>query len=340
MIPLLTIAGARWVVALAGAVERRSGWTPRLRGGGSPPGGCAVHQPGRTARDRRRRRAAAAARPEARHVPARRLRPPATVDRRAGWRSCRGATEPFRLVGHALRAGTRREDRPRRRPALVAAGHRHAEGRPRRGRSSPRSTCPGTGSTATVLHIGRIRIGAGATSARAARCSPARGSASAPRSHPVRAWSGSVPTGQRWAGVPATRRARPRARWPSPPPAALALLDARCTASRRSRSALLPSLAALPAAPALRAAAAGHAARPRCGTCRSPRRSGSARTRCSCWSLVRLLGIGLREGYHPVHSRVGVAGVDDRAADEQRTHRPVPAVRLACSRPCGCGCSA
>ncbi|PXY19285.1 Pls/PosA family non-ribosomal peptide synthetase [Prauserella muralis] len=159
-----------------------------------------------------------------------------------------------------------------------------------------------------VVHIGKIRIGAGARIGARSTLFPG---ARVGKGAEIAAGStvrGAVPAGQRWAGSPARREPRASLRWPS---------------SRAGRSrgwavayacasfvlGLLPALAALPALAVLGTAVAG-AAGPGAAL-------GGALVAVPPATLaylggyallvlagVRLLGIGLREGYHPVHSRL------------------------------------
>ncbi len=193
----------------------------RRAGGGCCSAGC-CRQPARADRDRGRRRAAAAARACAR----------ARYPRGGGvhlrlWTAERlaelsGATNLAGSWLDALRPRAGREDRPGRRPALAAAGDRHAQARPRAPPSSPRSTCPATGSTATAAH----RHGSGSApepwSAPAAPCCPAPGSASGPRSRPARASPGRCRPGSAGPACPAAGSGKAAHRWPDrrPPRAA------------------------------------------------------------------------------------------------------------------------
>ena len=162
-----------------------------------------------------------------------------------------------------------------------------------------------------VVHIGEVRIGAGATRrlpqhAAARRRDRAR----APRSPPGRRSSGACPPGERWAGSPAVRvgAAAPRR-------------SAEPAAPRGSRGCRVYGLIAPPRAAAALASPPGVAVvagrRRRLG---DPRRGRARRARwlplgavTACrrpsrrwsWSRVRLLGVGLARGAHPVRSRIG-----------------------------------
>ena len=239
-----------------------------------------------------------------------------------------GAVEPVgRAVDQLLRAGARRVDRRptstctrcRRSPACSASATAR--------RSSPRSTSPATGSTATSLHIGRVQ-----------RRAPARPSASRstllPGARigqdaeiaPGSAVFGRVPSGQRWARLAgAAASASPGTVGP--------------VGDRRAHRRWVPvfglTAAVLGALPLLAAAAglavvgiavhdAADAGRRGAGG-RARRAAGRGRWRCCCSRLltlgiVRLLGIGLRAGFHPVRSRIGwQVWATERLLDAART---------------------
>ncbi len=161
-----------------------------------------------------------------------------------------------------------------------------------------------------VVHIGKIRIGAGATvGARSTLLPGARigkGSEIAAGST-VR---GAVPAGQRWAGSPAGRTGKSDVRWPSTRPAR-SRFWALAYAGTSMLLGLLPAAAALPA---LVIVAAGVA-----GTTSPAEATGGALLMVPLATLaylaayaalvvagVRLLGIGMAEGFHPVHSPTGL----------------------------------
>ena len=85
---------------------------------------------GRPDGDRRRRRPHPAARPQTRHLPARRQRPRPAVGGREPGRRGRCGEPGRRALDRVLRPRARREGRPRRRPAHAAAGDRHAHDGP------------------------------------------------------------------------------------------------------------------------------------------------------------------------------------------------------------------
>ena len=188
LVPLFTLLGLRWTVRagrarepaarlllaadrllVAGRGRRRACCSARPDGSRSPRAVrgccCAACEPGRYA--------------------ARWQRPSAAVDRRAAGRVQRGDLAD-RLVAGAVRAGAGRQDRPGRRPALAAAGHRHAASWAGALPWSPRWTCPAGGWTATGWRSARSGSARTPSSAPAACSSRAPGSASGPRWRRVR----------------------------------------------------------------------------------------------------------------------------------------------------------
>ena len=213
MLPLLGVVGLRWVVALAAlnnvlALFGSYPWAPTVSWWWVLLGALLVISPARPARDRGRRRPPAAARCAPGQPPARRRRPHATVGRRTA-RGVERRDQPRRRVDHLVRPRAGREDRPRRRPALAAAGHRDAPDRAgRRDRAGGRPVRP-LGRRRRRAHRADPDRRRARRSAPAARCCPARGSASGPRSRRGRACS--VRCRRRSAG-PASRRTGPAGR--------------------------------------------------------------------------------------------------------------------------------
>ena len=142
--------------AVADSPARR----PSPGGGWAPPGWSSSAR--RADAALRRRRPAAAAQVVPGHLPA--LRAGCTCG--CGWPS-RSRTWPAPSaspapLGPLLRAGARGEDRPRRPPALAAAGHRPADPR-HRIRFEPEVDLSGCWIDGDRVHIGAIRIGPGAS---------------------------------------------------------------------------------------------------------------------------------------------------------------------------------
>jgi non-ribosomal peptide synthetase-like protein len=155
-----------------------------------------------------------------------------------------------------------------------------------------------------VVHIGKIRIGAGATVGARSTLFPGARIGKRAEVAPGSGVVGAVPTGQRWSGVPAVKQGRAAHRWPKARPARprtwLAVYDATSVVLG-----LLPVVSALPAlwlmtvflgaTPALSAAFAA-----------VPAVTVTWLVTHALVTLVsvRLLGIGLREGHHAVRGRV------------------------------------
>ncbi|MGI5129282.1 Pls/PosA family non-ribosomal peptide synthetase [Pseudonocardia sp. CA-107938] len=153
-----------------------------------------------------------------------------------------------------------------------------------------------------VVHIGKIRIGAGARVGSRSTLQP--GTRIGKNAEVVAGSTvhGAVPAGQRWAGSPASRAGRSALTWPAERP-------------RRSRfwvgaygvtSALLGLLPAIAAVPGAFVLGAGV---PNLGAVLALVPVATLAYLLAYALLVlgavRLLGVGMVEGYHPVHSRIG-----------------------------------
>ncbi|MCP3800621.1 amino acid adenylation domain-containing protein [Allokutzneria sp. A3M-2-11 16] len=148
-----------------------------------------------------------------------------------------------------------------------------------------------------VLHVGRIRVGAGATIGARSTLMPGARIGKRAQIAPGSCVLGSVPAGQRWAGVPAARSGKAAQRWP----------DERPEHKRRWALTynvtsffldLLPVVAAIPSILVLVAFNGSLLSVPLVTV-----------LFMLAYALlvlvsVRLLSIGLREGYHPVHGRI------------------------------------
>ncbi len=243
-------------------------------------------------------------------------------------RRASGATGDLRRrVDHLLRPCARREDRPGRRPALRAAGHRPAQDRRRRGRRArgrPRRLLGRRRRRAHRQDPDRRRRRRRRAQHAAAR---ARGSARAPRSRRGRRCAAPSPQASAGPARPRARSGESRratGRRPRPPRSrrwALAygvtsmLLGAAprgrgaaCAGDRRGRA----SQATASAADATRAALLMVA---RCDA-RVPAR----RTRRSSWQSCACSASACAEGFHPVHSRAGwQVWTTERLMDMART---------------------
>jgi non-ribosomal peptide synthetase-like protein len=160
-----------------------------------------------------------------------------------------------------------------------------------------------------LLHLGEIRIGAEATIGSRSACGP--GAVIGRRSEiAAGSWiAGTVPDGELWAGSPAVRIGRARRGWPAARPARRPWWVAAYGAT----SALFSALPLLAALPALLWAACG-VGNAHSVTVAGLRLLATVPLATLAWLIgyalltviiVRLLGLGLRVGYHPVRSRVG-----------------------------------
>jgi non-ribosomal peptide synthetase-like protein len=168
----------------------------------------------------------------------------------------------------------------------------------------PEVDLSGTWVDGDLVHIGKIRVGADATVGARSTLFPGSRIGKRAEIAPGSGVVGAVPTGQRWSGVPAVKQGRAAHRWPKARPARprawLAVYDVTSVLLG-----LLPVASALPAlwlmtvflgaTPALGAALAA-----------VPAVTVTWLVAHALLTLVsvRLLGIGLREGHHPVRGRV------------------------------------
>ncbi|TWP53569.1 amino acid adenylation domain-containing protein [Lentzea tibetensis] len=180
-----------------------------------------------------------------------------------------------------------------------------------------------------VLRVGRIRIGAGATVGARSTLFPGARIGKRAEVAPGSGVARSVPTGQRWGGVPATKSGKAARDWPRRRPARSHFWSFMYGVSSAALSAL-PVLAALPAVLYVLGGPL---------TFSGGVLSGSQMTLRSalldvpvasviwfgCYALlvlvsVRLLGIGMREGYYPVHGRIAwQAWTTERLMNTART---------------------
>jgi non-ribosomal peptide synthetase-like protein len=159
-----------------------------------------------------------------------------------------------------------------------------------------------------TVHIGRIRIGAGATIGSRSTLLPGARIGRRAQVAPGSCVVGAVPAGQRVAGVPAQRTGRATTPWPERRP----VRRAGWTLAYGLTSlvlGLLPVLAVLPGLVVLGRFVAGA---PTLGAATRAALEGvpfATAVILLTYALlvlgaVRLLGIGLRPGYHPVHGRI------------------------------------
>ena len=160
-----------------------------------------------------------------------------------------------------------------------------------------------------VVHIGKIRIGAGATvGARSTLVPGARigKGAEIAAGSTVR---GAVRAGQHWAGSPARRARRSGPSWPSSRPPRSRFWQFAYGATSLLLG-MLPAVAALPALAILAVGVTGAASPARAMTGALLLVAPATVAYLVAYAAlvaggVRLLGVGMAEGFHPVHSRAG-----------------------------------
>jgi len=160
-----------------------------------------------------------------------------------------------------------------------------------------------------VVHIGKIRIGAGATVGSRSTLLPGTRIGKGAEIAAGSTVRGAVPAGQRWAGSPAGRTGKSGVRWPSarPPRSRTWTLAYGVTSMLLG---LLPAVAALPGLVIIAARVAGTTS-PSAALARALLLVAPATVAyllayaALVVAGVRLLGIGMAEGFHPVHSRAG-----------------------------------
>jgi non-ribosomal peptide synthetase-like protein len=154
------------------------------------------------------------------------------------------------------------------------------------------------------LHLGKIRIGAGATIGARSTLFPGVRIGKRAEIAPGSGVLGSVPTRQRWSGVPATKQGKAHRRWPAERPPR----PRRWKLAYDVSSVVLGLLPALCAVPALLLGLVLAGAAPSLGSLLlavPPATIAWLATQALVTLVVvRLLGIGMREGYHPVRGRV------------------------------------
>ncbi|MEU3463909.1 Pls/PosA family non-ribosomal peptide synthetase [Streptomyces sp. NPDC006733] len=159
-----------------------------------------------------------------------------------------------------------------------------------------------------LLHIGKIRIGAGATVGARSTLFPGARVGKRAEIAPGSGVTGAVPAGQRWSGVPAARSGKAAHRWPAarPPRTTGWSLVYGLTSTALG---LLPALAALPGLLTLLAFVRGESAPGDVLAAALIAVPLATAVSLAAYALlvlvlVRALGTGLREGYHAVHSTV------------------------------------
>ena len=280
-------------------------------------------------------RSAAARRASARRLPARRRRAPAAVARRAGrrtrstpsgWPARPGSAYYARALGAKIGRDVDLHALPPITGMLEIGDGAAIEPEVDLSRLLDRRR-PGADRRASASGPTR-------RSAPAARSRPARASVSDAEIAPGSAVFGRVRAGQAWAGSPAVRvGGAASSDWPAERPPRAEALAVGVRRVLGACSACCRSSLSRPAASCWRWASA---ARTRSSAPLSALRSlwlvpatlvgRPRRSRPPSCCSSGCCRIGLHEGTHPVRSRVGLAGVDHRAAARLGAHDPVPAL--------------
>ncbi|MEV1022934.1 Pls/PosA family non-ribosomal peptide synthetase [Streptomyces sp. NPDC050264] len=159
------------------------------------------------------------------------------------------------------------------------------------------------------LEIGAVRVGAGAVVGTRSVLFPGARVGKRAEVAPGSAVRGQIPTGQRWAGAPALKLGKARRDWPKERPPRAVHWRAMYGATGTALS-LLPVAAAVPALFVARAfvpadAALGGAVRGALLALVPATLAFGLAHAALILVGVRLLGLGLHTGTHPTHSRVG-----------------------------------
>ncbi|MEZ0093076.1 Pls/PosA family non-ribosomal peptide synthetase [Streptacidiphilus sp. EB129] len=151
-----------------------------------------------------------------------------------------------------------------------------------------------------ILRIGPVRVGAGAAVGTRSILFPGARVGKRAEITAGSAVTGQVPTGQRWSGAPAAKTGRAEHAWPKNRPARKARWAALYGASGLGLT-LLPAAAAVPALLVLRQLWSQPLLAVPLATL-----AGAAAYALLVLVAVRLLSVGLRTGHHPLHSRTAV----------------------------------
>ena len=174
------------------------------------------------------------------------------------------------------------------------------------------------------LHVGRVRVGAGATVGARSTLAPGVKIGKGAQIEPGSWVTGFVPDGERWAGSPAERVGRVRSHAPveRPPRPARWVPVYAVTSALFS---LLPVIAALPGIVYVgRSVRDAHSLSAACGRALLAVPGATVSWlvvyAVLTWAIVRLLGRGLVAGYFPVRSRIGwQAWATERVMDLARS---------------------
>ncbi|MET7619856.1 Pls/PosA family non-ribosomal peptide synthetase [Streptomyces sp. NPDC005408] len=175
------------------------------------------------------------------------------------------------------------------------------------------------------LHIGSVRIGAGATVGARSTLFPGARVGKRAEIAPGSGVTGTVPAGERWSGVPASRKGKANRRLPDGrPPRRRRWIGVYSLTSLLLG--LLPAIAALPGLLVIGLFVRGSTGLGEALTAALTAVPLATVVAVVTYALivlagVRLLSIGLREGYHPVHGRVAwQAWATERLMDMARVH--------------------
>lgn len=175
------------------------------------------------------------------------------------------------------------------------------------------------------LHIGAVRIGAGATVGARSTLFPGARIGKRAEIAPGSGVTGAVPACERWAGVPAARKGKANRHTPDGRPPRKRRWTAVYTLTSVVLG-LLPALAALPGLLVIGLFVHGRTGLGQALTAALTAVPLATVVSVITYALivlagVRLLGIGLREGYHPVHGRIAwQAWATERLMDMARVH--------------------
>jgi non-ribosomal peptide synthetase-like protein len=159
-----------------------------------------------------------------------------------------------------------------------------------------------------VVHIGKVRVGAGARIGSRSTLMPGARVGKGARIAAGSTVTGAVPANQRWAGAPATRAAKEPAAWPAQRPPRSRLRSRFWAAAYGLTAQLLGLVPVVATVPALALLGWTLAFRPAVGALLAAVAVGTV-VYVVGYALVvlvavRALSIGLRAGYHPVQGRV------------------------------------
>ncbi|MEV6599875.1 Pls/PosA family non-ribosomal peptide synthetase [Actinoplanes sp. NPDC051346] len=159
-----------------------------------------------------------------------------------------------------------------------------------------------------LVHVGRVRVGAGARVGARSTLMPGARIGKGARVAAGSTVAGAVPANQRWAGSPATPAAKDAGGWPARRPVRSRLRSRSWVAVYALTAQLMGLLPVVAALPSLALLGATIAAQPSVGAVLAAVAVATLAYFVGYALLVlvavRALSIGMRAGYHPVHGRV------------------------------------